>query len=258
MLNLFKDSLRSLATRLGVGLTAAPRLQYLEEAAPDGPDLLRLFADSLGVSEGGTSQLGQDLIALLHSGAKQGGFFVEFGATDGISLSNTLLLEKRFGWTGILAEPARCWHKALAANRTAVIDTDCVWSKSGSTLEFNMANAGELSTIASFSDCDNHSRERERGDKFEVRTVSLVDLLDRHGAPHYIDYLSIDTEGSEFAILSAFDFSRYRFGLITCEHNYTPERQKLHALLTANGYTRKFTALSKWDDWYFGSAPAAL
>lgn len=248
--------IKRFTAQCGIGVTSADRLAFLEEAAPDGPELLRTFADSLGVKECGTSQLGQDLVALLHSGAKRGGFFVEFGATDGISLSNTLLLEKKFGWTGILAEPARCWHAALKENRTAVIDTDCVWSSTGSMLQFNMPSAGELSTIASFSDCDSHGHERQRGETFDVRTVSLVDLLDRHHAPKHIDYLSIDTEGSEFAILNAFDFNRYRFGLITCEHNYTPERQKLHSLLSAHGYTRKFTTLSKWDDWYFGSKPA--
>ena len=69
------------------------------------------------------SQLGQDLFAVSQSQIKRGGFFVEFGASNGLTLSNTYLLEKELQWTGILAEPARCWQQALRENRTADIDS---------------------------------------------------------------------------------------------------------------------------------------
>ena len=75
-------------------------------------------------------------------------------------------------------------------------------------------------------------------------------MLDKYSAPHLIDYLSIDTEGSEYKILAAHDFSSYIFKVITCEHNHTPSRQKIHELLTGKGYTRKFEDVSKFDDWY--------
>ena len=64
--------------------------------------------------------------------------------------------------------------------------------------------------------------------------------LRHHGAPKTIDYLSIDTEGSELEILSAFDFSAYHVRIITVEHNYSPMRGKLHDLLTSNSFTRAF------------------
>ena len=84
-----------------------------------------------------------------------------------------------------------------------------------------------------------------------VDTVSLTDLLNEHNAPAYIDFISIDTEGSEFGILEHFDFSRYQFGLIVVEHNYeTEKREKLLSLLSKNQYKRIFPDFSSEDDWY--------
>ena len=91
---------------------------------------------------------------------------------------------------------------------------------------------------------------RLNGIKYEVHSISLNDLLAHNGAPSEIDYLSIDTEGSEFEILSAFDFSNYRIKIITVEHNQSSSRLVIYDLLTSKGYTRKLVDFSKQDDWY--------
>jgi hypothetical protein len=75
-------------------------------------------------------------------------------------------------------------------------------------------------------------------------------LLRKYKSPKYIDYLSIDTEGSEYEILNAFDFNEYKFGIITVEHNYTPEREKIFTLLSSKGYKRMYQDISLFDDWY--------
>ena len=196
------------------------------------------------------SQLGQDLIALALSGLKQGGFFVEFGATNGKDLSNTWILEKFFGWNGILAEPARSWHHELKSNRDCTIETDCVWTESNVRLLFNEVSSLELSTIDSFSKEDMHIDARKFGNKYYVNTLSLNDLLTRHNAPKIIDYLSIDTEGSEFEILKSFNFEGYQFNFISCEHNFTDSRANIYELLSAQGYKRILQDVSKFDDWY--------
>ncbi len=251
-----KKLLQSLLGRLGYQLISngkldnlinhadlSDRLSYLLAVAGDEVDRLpELICDC-------QSQLGQDLFVLRALGWKRDGYFVEFGATNGRLLSNTWLLEQRFGWKGILAEPARGWHGALAASgRKAAIDFDCVWSRSGETLQFSENPAAELSTLQSLY-LRNHQGLNTAW-HYPVKTVSLLDLLERHGAPAEIDYLSIDTEGSELDILSAFDFSRYRFRIITCEHNYTDSREAIHALLTRHGYTRHREDVSQFDDWY--------
>jgi FkbM family methyltransferase len=198
------------------------------------------------------SQLRQDLFILSETKYKRGGYFVEFGATDGIKLSNTYLLETEFSWKGILAEPANVWKQKLHYNRpNALIETLCVWEDSNSLITFNEANDPALSTIDVFSDNDDWYRNsRQSGMKYEVRTISLNDLLIKYQAPKYIDYLSIDTEGSEYEIIKAFNFSEYSFGIITIEHNYTPRREMIFALLTSKGYKRKYEKISYFDDWY--------
>lgn len=197
------------------------------------------------------SQNYQDLFVLSELNMKNDGYFVEFGATNGVDFSNTYLLENKFGWKGILAEPSKFWHEKLRQNRpSAVIEEMCVWTVSGMQLSFNETVNKELSTIDTFSALDSHHELRQNGKKYTVTTISLEDLLDKNNAPLFIDYLSIDTEGSEFEILNAFNFEKYSFGVITCEHNFTPTREKIYKLLISKGYVRKFEKFSLFDDWY--------
>ena len=197
------------------------------------------------------AQLFQDLLVIFFLKGKRNGFFVEFGATNGVDLSNTVSLERNLQWKGILAEPAKCWHAALKNNRSAAIDTRCVWSQSGAKLEFKEAELAELSTLNDLVDKDFNKVGRVNGTTYSVDTVSLNDLLKAHNCPREIDYMSIDTEGSELPILQAFDFSAYDIKIITVEHNFVePNRQQIHDLMTANGMVRVFEPLSQFDDWY--------
>lgn len=243
--------------RLGYSLVRNQSLKALNAAAVRGRDLDFLaampsaaVADLLKALPDSQSQLRQDAFVLSELGFKRNGYFVEFGAADGRNLSNSWLLEKRFGWNGILAEPAKKFHASIRAERACALETRCVWKRSGEKLSFDEVAEGELSTLSSFSDGDMHREARKDRRTYEVETISLLDLLDAHGAPATPDYLSIDTEGSEWEILRAFDFKRYPFRVITCEHNFTTQREQIHDLLRAAGYVRKYENLSQFDDWY--------
>jgi FkbM family methyltransferase len=197
------------------------------------------------------SQLFQDLLVVFFLRGKQNGYFVEVGATNGVDWSNTLILERDFQWRGLLAEPARGWHSALKANRRAMIDTRFVWSKSGDQLEFMEMKRRTLSTLSNLVDRDQNRSARVEGITYPVETISLCDLFAAHNSPTEIDYLSVDTEGTELAILQAFDFSRYDIKIITVEHNFCePDRGELNKLLVAKGFIRVCEPLSKFDDWY--------
>ena len=181
------------------------------------------------------AQLRQDLFALSMLGFKKSGYFVEFGATNGIDRSNSYLLESEYSWDGILAEPANSWHLELHKNRKCSISTKCVWKTTGESLQFLECDFKELSTIESYGRLDSHAKNRANARTYPVNTISLLDLLLEFNAPTQIDFLSIDTEGSELDILQAFDFSRYRFSVIACEHNFGPTREKICELLAMNG-----------------------
>lgn len=250
--NLLQSGLK----RLGVQLIRTKTLGELRDAVEVSARhlaVLRAFAPEARVADllpVSVAQLQQDLFALVATGFRRDGFFVEFGAADGAEFSNSLLLERDFGWTGILAEPARVWHEALRKHRKGPIETDVVWSVTGDVLEFTEARYPALSTIGKYADSGRHAEDRRNGAKYSVKTISLMDLLAKYGAPADIDFLSIDTEGSEFDILNAFDFGRYRFSAIACEHNYTPNRERIFGLLTSHGYRRVLEQISGVDDWY--------
>jgi FkbM family methyltransferase len=197
------------------------------------------------------SQLFQDLFVVFLLKGKRNGFFVEIGATNGLDLSNTAILERDFQWKGILAEPAKCWHRALRANRSSSIDERYVWSESGATLAFKETEIPELSTSTDLVDADAHKDDRVSGKIYPVETISLNDLLTAHNSPRKIDYLSVDTEGSELEILRAFRFDKYDIDIITVEHNFRQSnRQAIFDLLTPKGFVRLFEPFSNFDDWY--------
>ena len=217
-------------------------------------DLRHFILDNVKSSH---AQIQQDLLALYiyrrvsaQNNSSRNPFFVEFGATDGVILSNSYLLEKSYGWEGILCEPAKYWHSRLNLNRTAIIDFRCVYTEDDLELEFLETEIGEFSTIAKFKRNDYHSSSRHGARKYKVQTVSLNTLLKEKNAPNYIDLLSVDTEGSEYEILSKFNFSAWQFGLIAVEHNFRKERESIYVLLKAAGYIRILSDISSWDDWY--------
>ena len=208
---------------------------------------LDVCAENFRISK---SQIFQDLFVLFFLNGKRNGMFVEFGAADGVNLSNSYMLETQFGWKGILAEPAKDWHAKIRAARSAILETRCVWSKTGEHLQFRETPYGELSTIEQFANKDGNRSGSLDGKVYEVETISLNDMLATHNCPREIDYMSVDTEGSELEILGAFDFSKYNIKIMTVEHNYTEDRAKLRKLLGAQGFYCVLENLSRYDDWF--------
>jgi len=228
--------------------------QNLNFALRMNPNHLIHILEYLGENK---SQLNQDLYvasAFNLFNQKLEGYFVEVGGANGVDLSNTYLLERQFGWKGIIVEPAKTWHEELYANRpNTIIDKNIIWNESNLSLDFFETQNAELSTIGKFSSCDENRLLRESHTTYRISTITLTDLLIKYCAPKHIEYLSIDTEGSELDILNALDFKKYSFGIITVEHNYTSAREKIYSLLTKYGYRRELQDISRFDDWYISS-----
>lgn len=195
------------------------------------------------------SQLGQDLWVLERLDYKRNGFFIEFGATDGVTLSNSWLLEKKFNWEGICAEPNPKFFGKLKNNRSCSVSKACIGPRTGEQVEFILADV--YGSILDYANEDTHHKKRaayrSEGKTVILETISLDDFLIQNNAPRNIDYLSIDTEGSEFDILSTFPFDKWNVNLFTIEHNFTPKRQQIRELMEANGYT---CTAAQFDDWY--------
>lgn len=197
------------------------------------------------------SQLGQDLWVLEKLNWKRSGYFVEFGATDGVLLSNTWLLEKLFDWNGICAEPNPKFFEKLKNNRSCTTSDECIYTQTGEEVEFIFADVygGIKGTGIDDKHFDKRLAYEKNGHTKILKTISLNDILEKHNAPLTIDYLSIDTEGSEFDILQSFDWAKYQIRCISVEHNFTEMREKIRSLLKDQGYHECIE--KKFDDWYF-------
>ena len=226
----------------------------------DNIDFLKKFIDYFEKIENFQSQIFQDIFASFVVGEKYEKTFLEFGATDGFNLSNSFLLENSFKWKGVLAEPSPQWHEDLKKNRkNSKIITKCIWKESGKKLDFFMSDFGELSSLKDFVESDkvsipnNVEARLKSGKTISVETISLNDVIKEYFNGNCPSYISIDTEGSEYEILKAFDLDNFKPKVFTIEHNHTENESKIDELLINKGYIRIFRKLTSFDAWYVAS-----
>ena len=190
------------------------------------------------------SQIGQDLKVLEHFNKKKNGYFIEVGANDGIALSNTYLLEKDYNWKGICIEPVPSIFKKLKKNRKSINIPFAVYNVNNKLVSITEANL--LSGIR--EDIDAHKHILKNKD-VQVKTKTLTKIMEENKSPKHVDYLSIDTEGSELKILEGIDFNKYSFGYINIEHNRVePRRTNMRNVLLKHGY--KYVGENAFDDIY--------
>jgi FkbM family methyltransferase len=174
---------------------------------------------------------------------KEGGTFVEFGALDGIDGSNTLFFERERGWDGLLIEAnPRSFCRLLDSGRRARKVLAAVGAGYG-VAEFTAVDG-----TSGWSGLTGHMDGRHRrriGDAavatFHAPTLPLAAILRYFGLVE-IDYLSIDVEGAEAAILGPFllDFADFAIDVVDVENNYG--EPAAGALMAAAGY-RKIATL---------------
>jgi len=164
-----------------------------------------------------TSQAGQDLVVDRLFGGKRGGTFVDIGGYDGVTGSNTLFLEVFRGWTGVLVEPVSAQLEAARAVRRCPCLGVGVGPEAGRA-EFIEVTEGftQMSGLAATYDpatlatVRKDARHAETTREIDIRT--LPGILDEMGLTEP-DFISLDIEGGEIAVLDAFPFADYRVGV---------------------------------------------
>lgn len=191
------------------------------------------------------SEDGQDEFVVAILGGMRDGYFVECGAYDGVRASNTLLLERTYGWRGMCIEANDAFYRRLIARRRCTCVHACLYHEDG-MVDFveSAASAGGIlreytPEQAAFVQRVHRPPVDDAGAWITTRkpTRSLASLLDEYQAPRIIDYWSLDTEGSELAILAAFPFERRPVRVLTVEHCRVPHRRaEIARLLARRGF----------------------
>lgn len=147
------------------------------------------------------------------------GFFIEAGANDGISQSNTALYEFNYGWTGLLIEPNYKKYLECKDNRkNSIVENYALVSKNydKSTISGNFNQIGYVESLTSLvydsgDWCDEHllgHKNEIQNNLVEVPAITLNELLQKHDINH-IDFISLDVEGYEISVLNGLDFIKY-------------------------------------------------
>lgn len=174
------------------------------------------------------------------------GFFVDVGANDPKDGSQTYHLE-RLGWTGVLVEPQPALaERARQERRARVFAAACSSpANAGKTLILNVAG------IHSSLDPDFFVAGMQKRGTVEVPARTLDDMLREANAPAPLDFVSIDVEGHELAVLAGFDLDYWRPRLILIED--LAFNLRLHKHLQSRGY--KWVRRTGLNGWY---VPAAI
>ena len=193
------------------------------------------------------SQISQDLFVLDTLNYKKNGFFIEVGAGDGVNLSNTYLLERDHNWTGILVEPSRKFYNKCCVSRKSIVINKLLLNIAQAKLKFYEKKIGEFSHSEGYGNVSASEILLE----YDVETIKFEDLFASFSTKPTIDFLSIDTEGSEPEILESIDFSVHSPLIICIEHNFNKENRIFYKkFLKSKGYELRYPGISRWDSWF--------
>ena len=172
------------------------------------------------------SQYGQDMVVaelLPH----RNGTFLDIGAFDGMSFSNSFYLEKHLGWTGVCVEPNPVQFGRLRECRSCHCEQAAVVARAMDEMEFTVL-AGEgamLSGLCSVVSGEKASRiermiaaGRTQPEKVSVSCRTVLEVL-RNASLTKVDFISLDIEGGELEIVNSLDFDQMGTSVIAVEAN---------------------------------------
>lgn len=203
------------------------------------------------------AQLLQDAFVLMATGGRRNGQFVEIGVGDGVNLSNTLTLERDFGWRGLLVEAnPHFWPAIEEARPQALLAKVAAMPQAAGLRSFrHIPDFPEISSLSEFASCDHH--DRSLFVEHQVESVAVGELLKENGIRKDVDYISIDVEGPDVEILEAVLVAGYRPKVLTIEHNRVAERIETIKSLLQDDYEVVLSSASNWDLWAVEKSLAA-
>ena len=238
--------------------TQLAKILETEKSRRRGP-VIRLLHEVAGMMTPGfpyTSQAGQDQVVDTIFKGKRDGTFLDVGAFNGVTGSNTAFFEKWRGWTGHLVEPVAENREAAAQWRTAPILPYAV-SDSDGEASFIAITKGYTQMSGLEDTYDPALLKRVRSDKrhaedrITVETRTLNSIFAEAGV-NAVDFVSLDVEGGEMAALRAFDFEAHSVGVWAIENN-TGSRD-LGKFMQDKGY--KLAEFCGVDDIYISTSLA--
>lgn len=168
------------------------------------------------------AQNGEDIILARFFSDVPHGFFVEAGAYDGVTYSNTYLLEKR-GWDGMCIEPNPRSYERCCMNRTATcLQAALVEYKSQRTTTLLVPEMEILATLSTEHDAEigiihkNVNAEFNGYKRISVPALTLDSILRRFNAVD-IDLLSVDTEWTNGEVMRGANLQQHRPRVVVVE-----------------------------------------
>jgi len=206
------------------------------------------------------SQYKQDKFVDKFFNKKNGGFFIDIGAHDGVTFSNTYFLEKERQWDGICIEPIPDVFDKLKQNRQSININSCITQKSGAITFRRVYGYNEmLSGILDLMDRE-HVEQIENdciqtGDIYKdilIEGRNINEILNEFKVKR-IDFLSIDTEGAEYEIIKTIDFNKVKISFLSIENN--KDSIQIREMLKGKGYK---CISSVNDDFYLKTGRSIL
>lgn len=190
----------------------------------------------------------EDIILERAFACVQEGFYVDVGAWDPVLDSVTCHFYQR-GWRGVNIEPETDKFLALAGARPRDVNLQvAVGAEAGQAEMFQISGTG-LSTLDR-NIAGGHAQKDFHATSVEVKLLTLNEIFAEH-APGVVHFLKVDCEGSEAAVLNAFDLTRFRPHIILVEATWPltrkASREGFEPKLLANGYhMRYFDGLNRF------------
>lgn len=140
------------------------------------------------------------------------GVFLEVGANDGISQSNTFYLERVKRWRGILIEPLpSLFRRCERLRKNSVCFNNACVEPGNPNKEVQIVDMNLMSVLVGQQESTEESARLAKGKingVVNVKATTISELIDRSGFD-VIDFMSIDVEGGEIPLLNGLDLDRH-------------------------------------------------